>query len=46
MIMLIGGIVIGVLSTVAAEAALLFCIGFYKERRENRPPTKEEWKVM
>ena len=46
MTMLIGGIMIGMLSTVAVETAFLFCIGFYKERRENRPPTKEEWKVM
>jgi hypothetical protein len=46
MTMIIAGIMIGVLSTVAAEAALLFCVGIYEERRSNRVPTKEEWKVM
>ena len=46
MTMIIAGIVIGVLSTAAAEAALLFCLAVYEERRNNRVPTKEEWKVM
>ncbi len=44
--MIIAGIIIGVLSTVAAETVFFIYLGIYEERRSNRMPTKEEWKVM